>query len=61
MDEGCRRGLLGAEAGLLLASQLQTVQRPGSDEDDVLRFGIESSATDVIRAAALELRILHRD
>jgi gluconokinase len=42
----------------LLASQLQTLERPGSDEGDILRFEIESSATDVIRLAALALRTL---
>lgn len=42
--------------GTLLASQLQALERPGNDEDDVLRFAIESSPSNVIRLAASALR-----
>lgn len=45
----------------LLASQMQTLELPGSDEGDILRIGIESSPAEVIRLAALELRALQGD
>ena len=39
----------------LLASQLQTLERPGADEADVLRFDIESPVSEVVRLAARAL------
>jgi gluconokinase len=40
----------------LLESQLQTLELPGPDEDDVLHLDIEHPATSVIRLAARALR-----
>jgi carbohydrate kinase (thermoresistant glucokinase family) len=40
----------------LLHSQLQTLERPGDDEPDVLRLGIEPPVTDVVEAAVLALQ-----
>jgi len=40
----------------LLASQLQTLELPGSDEDDVLHADIEQPATTVVRVVAQALR-----
>jgi gluconokinase len=39
----------------LLASQLQTLERPGADEADVVRFDIESPIGEVVRLAARAL------
>ena len=41
----------------LLASQLRTLERPGDDEADVLRFDIESPASEVVRLAARALSV----
>ena len=40
----------------LLASQLQTLERPGGDETDVQHIGIELPAADLIERIALSLR-----
>jgi len=40
----------------LLASQLQTLERPGEDEIDVQRIGIERPTADVIERIAMSLR-----
>ncbi len=39
----------------LLASQLRTLECPGDDEADVLRFDIASPASEIVRRAALAL------
>ena len=39
----------------LLASQLQTLEPPGADEADVLRFAIEPPVSEVVRLAARAL------
>ena len=42
--------------GTLLESQLQTLERPGADENDVVCLDIERPATSVIRLAARALQ-----
>jgi gluconokinase len=39
----------------LLASQLETLERPGADERDALRLGVELPAPEVVRRAVLAL------
>jgi gluconokinase len=39
----------------LLASQLRTLERPGADESDVVRLGIELPPAEIVRRAALAL------
>jgi gluconokinase len=41
----------------LLSSQLQTFERPGPDEADVQRVGIDIPAAEVIEQIAISLRI----
>jgi gluconate kinase len=39
----------------LLASQLQTLEPPGSDEGDVVRIAIEPSPDEIVRRAVAAL------
>ena len=45
----------------LLASQLQTLELPGRDEDDVVHVDIEPSTSSVVRLAAQALRVAPAD